>query len=156
EARLIELFTQSSDALCVHGPEGRFVHELVVPFVRKEARPARPRPAGPVAVRRSFPPGSEWLYAKLYSGSSTSDRLLRELVRPVIGEALASGAADQWFFLRYGDPDWHVRVRIHGSPQRLHGEALPALQAAALHAYGDGGLWKIELGTYEREVERYG
>jgi thiopeptide-type bacteriocin biosynthesis protein len=163
-ARLFELFPEP-ESLCARGPEGRFVHELVVPFVvapREEAA-ARPQPAtapdqmssGP-AVRRSFPPGSEWLYAKLYTGTATADRLLREVVTPVVRDAFAAGAADSWFFIRYSDPEWHLRVRFHGTPEALHAQVLPALQAAAAPLLDDGRLWRFQLDTYEREVERYG
>jgi thiopeptide-type bacteriocin biosynthesis protein len=69
---------------------------------------------------------------------------------------LPAGAADGWFFVRYGDPDWHLRLRFHGHPDRLGGEVLPALQAAAAPLLRDGRLWRIQLDTYEREVERYG
>jgi thiopeptide-type bacteriocin biosynthesis protein len=105
---------------------------------------------------RRFPPGSEWLYAKLYTGVATADQVLREVVRPVTAAALHSGAADGWFFIRYGDPDWHLRLRFHGRPDRLHAEVLPALQAAAAPLLDDGRLWRVQLDTYEREVERYG
>ena len=70
--------------------------------------------------------------------------------------ARQSGAADGWFFVRYGDPDWHLRVRFHGEPARLHAEVLPALQAAAAPLLDDGRVWRLQLDTYEREVERYG
>jgi thiopeptide-type bacteriocin biosynthesis protein len=63
---------------------------------------------------------------------------------------------DRWFFIRYGDPDWHLRLRFHGKPARLHEEVLPALQAAAAPLLDDGRLWRIQFDTYEREVERYG
>src|SRR5262249_45468126 len=56
----------------------------------------------------------------------------------------------------YGDPDWHLRLRFHGLPARLHGEVLPALQAAAGPLLADGRLWRVQLDTYEREVERDG
>ena len=36
-AELVELFP-GPDEHCVHGPEGAFVHEVVVPFVRAQAR----------------------------------------------------------------------------------------------------------------------
>jgi thiopeptide-type bacteriocin biosynthesis protein len=107
-------------------------------------------------VVRRFPPGSEWLHAKLYTGPATADQVLRDVVRPVVAEALHSGAADGWFFVRYGDPDWHLRLRLHGSPQRLHEEVLPALQTAAAPWLDDGRIWRVQLDTYEREVERYG
>jgi len=161
-ARLYEVFPGPAE-LCARGPEGRFVHELVVPFVRTAAaganRSAEPAAAGAVSapgMRRSFPPGSEWLYAKLYVGTSTADRLLREAIAPVVREALRSGAADGWFFLRYGDPEWHLRLRLHGEPAALLSRTLPALRSAAGPFLADGGLWRLQLDTYEREIERYG
>jgi lantibiotic biosynthesis protein len=159
QAVLVEMFP-GPDALCVTGPEGRFVHELVVPFV--QAAPPRPEPgnAAPQAtrsmVRRRFPPGSEWLYAKLYTGTGTADQVLNHLVGPLARSSLASGAADAWFFIRYGDPDWHLRFRLHGEPRRLHAEVLPSLEAAAAPLLEAGQLWRMQLDTYEREVERYG
>jgi thiopeptide-type bacteriocin biosynthesis protein len=160
-ARLFEFFPEP-DRLCAHGPEGRFVHELVVPFVRtqrpavREERPEKASPAAAAPFRRTFPPGSEWLYVKLYTGSSTADRVLREAVAPVVREGLASGAVDGWFFIRYGDPNWHVRVRFHGDPAALHARVLPALLSATAPMLDDGRLWQVQLDTYQREVERYG
>lgn len=159
-ARLAELYPDP-DRLCARGPEGRFVHEILVPFVvrPREARPAQSRPgrSQPApALRRSFPPGSEWLYVKLYTGTSTADGLLREIVGPTVRKALASGAADSWFFIRYGDPSWHLRVRLHGDPAALHGQVLPALEESLGGFLSDGRLWKVQLDTYDREVERYG
>ncbi|MDQ4032087.1 MAG: lantibiotic dehydratase [Actinomycetota bacterium] len=157
-AALTEMFP-GPDELCVSGPEGRFVHEVIVPFIQAD-------PTGPesgqaqetttTSVCRRFPPGSEWLYAKLYTGAATADQVLNHLVGPVVGSALASGAADGWFFIRYADPDWHLRVRLHGPAQRLHDEVLPRLQAAADAFVEADQLWRVQLDTYEREVERYG
>jgi thiopeptide-type bacteriocin biosynthesis protein len=167
DARLVELFPDP-DQLWARGPEGRFVHELIVPFTRtdecggrKDDPPtaSRLRPSSLVlhpSSRRSFPPGSEWLYVKLYTGPATADQVLRDVVGPVVTEAMGGGAADRWFFVRYGDPDWHLRLRFHGRPARLSGEVLPALHAAAAQLLGDGRLWRVQLDTYEREVERYG
>src|SRR5262249_24347694 len=47
-------------------------------------------------------------------------------------------------------------VRFRGEPQRLQTEVLPHLQAAAAPFLADGRLWRVQLDTYEREVERYG
>jgi thiopeptide-type bacteriocin biosynthesis protein len=160
-ASLVELYP-GPDRLCARGPEGRFVHELVVPFVRipePAPSPPAPRPIGRgpgESVARSFPPGSEWLFIKLYTGPATVDQVLRDVVRPVVERVLPAGAADRWFFVRYGDPDWHLRLRFRGHPARLSSEVLPALQAAAAPLLYDGRLWRIQLDTYEREVERYG
>jgi lantibiotic biosynthesis protein len=157
QARILEMFP-GPDELCARGPEGRFVHEMVIPYVMtpKEATArAAARPPLP-PVRRSFPPGSEWLYVKLYTGTATADVLLREVVAPVVREAVGSGVADSWFFIRYGDPEWHLRLRFHGDPRELHSRVLPALGDAAAPLLEDRRLWRLQLDTYEREVERYG
>jgi lantibiotic biosynthesis protein len=161
---LAELYPRPEE-LCAEGPEGRFLHEVVVPFGRTRPtpaqRPATERPHAVVAAprpepfARSFLPGSEWLYARLYTGAATADRLLTEVVSPVVRAAFGTGNADGWFFIRYGDPDWHLRLRFHGEPERLH-YLSQQLMAALREHYRDGLLWKVQLDTYEREVERYG
>jgi thiopeptide-type bacteriocin biosynthesis protein len=153
-AILTELF--DPDPSLARGPDGAYVHEVVVPFL-SDAPPreaAKPRPAR--AVPRRFAPGGEWLYAKLYGGAASADRVLSNAIAPVIRGAIASGAADTWFFLRYGDPEWHLRVRLRGDPRRLHAEVLPALAEAAQASLDAGDLFRFQLDTYEREVERYG
>ncbi len=160
---LVEMYPQP-DELCAEGPEGRFVHEVVVPYGRTRPAPSAQAPADrphvvpaprPEQPARSFLPGSEWLYAKLYTGAATADRLLTEVVAPLVRSALGSGTADSWFFIRYGDPDWHLRLRFHGDPDRLHHLSRELMNAVRAH-HQDRLLWKVQLDTYEREVERYG
>ncbi|HYC88602.1 MAG TPA: lantibiotic dehydratase [Thermoanaerobaculia bacterium] len=163
DAFLFELFPRPGE-LCARGPEGAFVHELVMPFVRARSGAAgvslpslaAPAVAPAVTVQRSFLPGSEWLYAKLYLGTATADTVLREVVGPVTREVLVSGAAHSWFFIRYGDPHWHLSLRFHGAPRRLVAEVVPALEAAIAPLLRDGRLWRMQLDTYDREIERYG
>jgi len=181
------------DELCATGRDGRFFHELTVPFVRVEPPDVRgeghghdsaggpgagpvppsggadaaggprpsaassPRPAAPgLRAPRSFRPGSEWLYAKLYTGPAQADQVLREVVRPIVDRALGSGAADRWFFLRYGDPLWHLRLRFHGDPARLLTVVAPAIEEAVGRHVEEGGIRGVQFESYEREVERYG
>ncbi len=163
--------------LCASGPEGPFTHQIIVPFVRSAPQrdgaenpgaqnpgaqnpgaenPGAENPAvGRAVVPRRFPPGSEWLYIKLYTGTATADQVLHRLARAV-EPSLADGGADQWFFIRYADPDWHLRLRVHGAPDRLLTETLPRLHRATAPLLETGQLWRVQLDTYEREVERYG
>jgi len=158
EVMMTEFFP-SPDELCAEGPEGRFFHELVVPFTRRAAEspmPLESRTAPSLLVRRTFPPGSEWLFAKLYTGTATVDRILCEDVAPLAQEAVASGAARRWFFIRYGDPSWHLRIRFQGDPRVLRERVQPALESMAQRLIDSGAAWKLQFDTYEREVERYG
>jgi thiopeptide-type bacteriocin biosynthesis protein len=153
EITLTELYP-APDELCAEGPEGRFFHELIVPFTRKLSPAATAvisRAPSPL-VPRTFPPGSEWLYAKLYSGTATADRVLCEEIAPLAAEMVASGAASKWFFIRYADPSWHLRVRFHGDASKLR----PAFDAMTQRLVESGAVWKVQFDTYEREVERYG
>ncbi|WP_224247951.1 lantibiotic dehydratase [Hyalangium gracile] len=156
---LEELFP-GPDGLCAESGDGRYVHELVIPFVRQAAsvKPSRPVPP-PVEERpraRQFPPGSEWLYLKLYGGTITLDRLLASTLGEALRQAQASGATDRWFFIRYNDPEPHLRLRFHGAPERLQAEVWPRLREACAAFLQEGTGWRVQLDTYERELERYG
>jgi thiopeptide-type bacteriocin biosynthesis protein len=156
DATLVEVFP-APDELPAMGPEGRFTHEIVVPFVRNASPRSRGRrdPEGWTTrstTRRSFAPGSEWLYAKLFGGTGTADLVLMDVIAPL----LASQRPDRWFFIRFGDPHHHVRVRIRGGPRRLVEEVLPQLYELAGPLLDDGRITKLQLDTYDREIERYG
>ena len=152
--RLVEMWP-NPDELVVGSDRGPYVHELLIPFTRVESGIPVASPARPAPVRRSFAPGSEWLYLRIYSGTATADGLLRTVVGPAVARARSEGAADSWFFLRFSDPDPHIRVRIHGDSGHLASEVLPGLHDALAPQLG-GRVWRVEAGTYEREIERYG
>jgi thiopeptide-type bacteriocin biosynthesis protein len=145
------------------GPGGRYLTELVVPLVL--AAPAAPAPsdgrrhrapAPPVARDgRLRPPGSDWLYLKLYGPREDEDELLAGPIRELAGAAVTDGLAAAWFFLRYGDPDPHLRLRFRGEPGRLTGGLLPRVWAWAGGLVAAGGCDRFAVDTYERELERY-
>jgi lantibiotic biosynthesis protein len=157
--RLLELFPGPDD-LCVNGPEGKYRHEIIVPLLSTRAPSEIPKRVRRATVdegfRRTFPPASEWLYLKLYGGQASADALLRETIRPLVVSARAEGLVDRWFFIRYGDPDWHVRLRFGGRSERLWAELLPLAAKAFEREFELGRLWRVQVDTYEREVERYG
>ncbi|HKE16085.1 MAG TPA: lantibiotic dehydratase [Kofleriaceae bacterium] len=155
-ARVCEMFP-APDRLIARADDGRYTSEVILTFTRAAAgSPPEPPAARAPAIRRSFPPGSEWLYAKIYCGASTADRVLREAVGPVARRALAAGDASHWFFIRYADPGNHVRVRFAGRPARLMGEILPALDQALAPLVDSAAVQRVQLDTYARETERYG
>jgi lantibiotic biosynthesis protein len=168
ESALIEELYPRPDELIAEAGDGHHALELVIPLVRSAAAPAgvptagltRPkRPASdarqtaaPLRQRRTFPPGSEWTYLKLCTGPASADSLLRQMIAPLARELISSGAADRWFFLRYGDPRFHLRVRFHGEDPAIL-ESVRQLAARALEA---GLAQDAELGTYPRAIQRYG
>jgi thiopeptide-type bacteriocin biosynthesis protein len=151
----------SVGAPAVVGPEGRFMNEIAIPFVRRRAhdvvdvRMPTPTPAVD-PTHRNVVPGGDVLYAKIYTGQASIDAILRDVVRPVVAEAQASQASVGWFYVRYRERGDHLRVRFFGPPHRLWSEVLPALRARLEPLLVDEHVWKLEIDTYEREIERYG
>jgi thiopeptide-type bacteriocin biosynthesis protein len=105
---------------------------------------------------RLRPPGSDWLYLKLYSPRSAQEELLAGPVRELCREVDEARLADRWFFLRYADPQAHVRIRFQGRPRRLTEELVPRLCSWASQLLSDGACQTFAFDTYDRELERYG
>jgi thiopeptide-type bacteriocin biosynthesis protein len=155
-ATLLE-FLPDPSRLCVDGPDGAYAHELVIPFVRTAPEPpALTAPGHPTSLVRRYPPGSEWLYAKIFCGTATTDGILRDAVRPTVEAGRAAALIDRWFFVRYRDGGPHVRLRFRGVARQLLSDVWPGLLARLSETLANGGAWQVQLDTYEREVERYG
>ncbi len=145
----------------VPGADGHFVSEFVVPLVRRRmdagrtSKPQESRTPIPRSVYQRLP-GSDWLYVKLYCGRTRHDDLLSGPIRQFVEQATGAGLIDQWFFIRYSDPDTHLRLRFHGTPSALLRELAPVLTAWAQTLVEAGLVRKMTIDTYDREVERYG
>jgi len=68
----------------------------------------------------------------------------------------AAGLAEEWFFIRYSDPDPHLRLRFRGVPERLVGQLVPQVCSWAADLMNEGACLRFCFDTYDREVERYG
>ncbi len=153
----IEECIADETTLWTEGPEGLFTNEFIIPFqytppVKSTLPPVIKTPS---TQQRQFTIGSEWLYAKIYCGIKTADKLLTEVFKPLTERLVEAGVIDKWFFIRYQDPDHHLRVRFHGEGifyagviEQLHQELQLYLDTHLIH--------KIQLDTYQRELERYG
>ncbi len=137
---------------------GGYTNEFVVPLGSTASAPRRPllaREKVPPA-ERTFPPGSGWLYTQWYGGVTDADRVLVEHLGPLVAQLRADGLISGWFFLRYADPDTHLRVRFSGDPQVLLKEVLPRVCAVYQRASEQRLVRRFRIDTYEREIERYG
>lgn len=103
-----------------------------------------------------FIPGSEWLYFKIYCGVKTGDDLLLEVVEPFVRSLCCAGKIHLWFFIRYADPEPHVRVRFLLRDPQATGSMIAAMHQH-INPYVETGLvHDLQLGSYRRELQRYG
>jgi len=107
-------------------------------------------------TQRNFIIGDSWLYYKIYTGSKTSDTILTEIIKPITNKLLKDKIIDKWFFIRYADPKHHIRVRFHYDNPEYIGHIINALYSAFKTFIDQDLIWKMQIDTYQREIERYG
>lgn len=101
-----------------------------------------------------FFPGSEWLYIKIYCGAKSSDQILLEVIEPFLKKFKQSFST--FFFIRYKDPDNHLRIRIKLLELAKHGEVL-AYFYVKLAKYTQAKIVnRVCYDCYNREIFRYG
>lgn len=105
---------------------------------------------------RSFEIGSEWLYFKFYCGIKNSDNILTNCVHPLCEELISEGIIDYWFFIRYTDPENHLRVRFHIKDIINIGYLIRRVYSQVNDLQRNGTIWKTQMESYKREIERYG
>jgi len=107
-------------------------------------------------VSRLRPPGSEWLFVKLYCPRNIENDVIPESMLTFAENVVAAGLADSWFFIRYSDPDSHIRLRFHGAPQQLTGRLFANMCDWAGGLMAQGLCLRFAFDTYDQEIERFG
>lgn len=105
--------------------------------------------------KRKFLPGDEWLYLKFYCHPARANEVLANWLLPALQQTERQGKVKQWFFIRYQDPDYHLRVRLQFKEGQADG-LLVALSNVAEKMMRRGLVQDMQLAVYERELERYG
>jgi len=103
---------------------------------------------------RNFYPGDEWLYFRIYTGIKTADNILISL-KSILNKLKKENIISGFFFLRYSDPDFHIRLRIRLVHINNLGHAIIQCNKNLKKACNDNLIGRVEIGTYNRELERY-
>lgn len=169
---LQEAFCSDED-LWLKGPEGKYVSELVVPMVldytptaeaTEKKLPARQSSApkltfNPNTVARATrfcPPGGDWLYAKFYCGTNLMDELIAGPLADLARRSQTSKLARLWFFIRFADPEPHVRLRFRTSNNTAAVRLYEEVTRLGADLIASGVCNRMTIDTYDREIERYG
>jgi len=172
---LTELGCDFNNYASVNKNEKTYVTEIVLPFVlsannpnskdktKKVAEGEVIKTLSDVSMNRSkldreklmlLPGNDSWLYYKLYGCSKRQNELIA-FAHEALEKIVANGAANKYFFIRYADPEPHLRIRIQPSEKgtsNLFSEVSRWLD----DLYADGLISKAVSDSYIRETERYG
>ena len=107
-------------------------------------------------VQRNFSVGSEWIYFKFYMGVKVGDNFLSQVIKPLTEELINQKLIDKWFFIRYADPEKHLRFRVHLPDLSSIGKIFLLVKDFVHPFENEGIIWKIQVDSYQREIERYG
>lgn len=98
---------------------------------------------------------SKWIYLKLYTNASLTEKLLPEL-SSLISSLQRSSQIDKWFFIRYRDPDHHLRLRLQLADSRCAGKVMNEVRVTAFDLKRKSLIWKFQFDNYQAEIKRYG
>jgi thiopeptide-type bacteriocin biosynthesis protein len=107
-------------------------------------------------IKRKYTPGSEWTYIKIYAGNKTIEKILIEDITLVINKIKRYTLIEKWFFIRYNDPDFHLRLRFLSKDRQNTGQIIGIINDRFSKLVTCDLVWKIQIDTYNRELERYG
>jgi len=101
---------------------------------------------------RDFPPGSEWIYIKIYCTNRSAEYILLNVLLPWLD--INKSRISQLFFVRFHDPDSHLRVRFRGARKDIK-DVQYELQSLLAQKHNSELVQKAYFDTYQREIERY-
>ncbi len=107
-------------------------------------------------IQRRFILGDEWAYFKIYSGPKTLEKILLNEIANLVNGLYQGRIIDQFFFIRYADPDYHLRIRFHLTDVAGLNSVIEKLNTSLKYYLDNRLVWNLTADTYSREIERYG
>lgn len=161
KAHLIEKIGQELTGQ-VKSQKGTHHVEFMIPFIKnKKYCPTVSQPLPimhqPIPTHsRCRLPGSDWLFVKYYLGAENENRFLMEECQSFAKSFLERGIITGWFFVRYADPQVHLRLRFCGKQGQILTHLIPEVHEWAMTLIQKQKIREMALSTYEREIERFG
>jgi len=101
-----------------------------------------------------LPGNDKWFYYKLYGCSKRQDELIA-VAHDALEYIVEEGIAQKYFFIRYSDPEPHLRIRVQPAEKRTS-DLFVSISRWIDDLYAEGLVSKVTSDSYVRETERYG
>ena len=151
-----DIFANGTD-MVVKGPEGHFTNELMVFWNNLESQTVFSPTSNKFNYmsKKTFIPGEDWIFTTIYCGKRVADRIIKDHFVNMVGDLKRQFKTLTWFFIRYSDPKFHLRLRIRSTPSS--NEQIRHVLADLFKRLYDAKLiWDVKNEVYNRELQRYG
>lgn len=108
-------------------------------------------------MKRKYYPGSEWIYYKIYLSPMMADQFMIGLKKNCLNPLLDKSLIDKWFFIRYEEQFFHIRLRLHinSLDTTISYKIMSFVNKCIEENSVFESIWNITIDTYNREIERY-
>lgn len=140
----------------VNDESGKPYHSEFIVHLEHNEQLYKPYPLteNETSVKRTFLPGEEWLYFEIYCHPSNCNSLLLYIAANYLNPLKKK--LKNWFFIRYNDPSYHIRLRLKLAKLSDLDEMIAGLSSLLESGIATGVIADLQLKTYRREAERYG
>jgi len=104
-------------------------------------------------IQKNHIPGGDWLYLKIYLNSDLANMVLKKHIYPTLSRIAKIVDVKKCFFIRYSDPNFHLRLRILSNDNNLVQSEFSKMFSYLINKEI---ISTLSIDTYERELERYG
>lgn len=98
----------------------------------------------------------EWIYFKFYGTDKRIDEFLGVELPNLVELLYKNNVIDKFFFIRYSDPDNHIRFRVKLSNGEKNLNLLNLMNEFIKNQINKGLMSKANIDMYFKEIERYG
>lgn len=133
-----------------------YANEIIIPLATtKEYKENFTAPVSAPHIKRQFPLGSEWIYAKIYCGVNSAEYILTEVIPRIVETLNKETMLEKWFFIRYRDPKHHIRLRIKATKKEHFSGIVSVINNMLADLLEAQQIHNLQFDTYVREIERY-
>lgn len=151
------LVSDEKDCVVIDTDKRGYMNEVILLWSNnKKSKQKVEVPKAGFSVDKLLPAGGlDFIYFKIYCNNSMADNIIKNHIAPWFDKLEMAGISFTWFFIRYADPQFHLRIRIFSTEENiLKIRANFPIISSLVNKHKKS--WKIQEDTYNPEWQRYG